>query len=211
VWTVRLRGRRINGGEFHAWIERNEQGQSRFVKPRNKSYTISNRYTLSSIACGHESIVVGSYNAYEDDLPLSERSSSGPTRDRRDEAHRQPTLSAPGDNVLAAQSGTTVLRHRESGTSMSAAAVTGTVALMLAEARACGIDLSSAEIRNILTDTVRPAGPDWNPEAGGAGRLDASAAVAAVRHRRANSEEHGLRVEMSGLVKRLGHLGDVAG
>lgn len=204
-WTVRLHGRRTERVEFHAWIERNERCQSRFVKPRNKSYTISNQCTLSSIACGRESIVVGAYDAYEDDLPLYELSSSGPTRDNRNDAHAQPTLSAPGYTVLAAQSGTQVLRHRESGTSMSAAAVTGTVALMLADAHRREDDLSSAEIRKILVDTARPGGSDWSRDAGGAGRLDAARAIERVRHRQGNTHEHGLGIKVVNAFKALAH------
>jgi len=203
VWTLRLSGRRADSGEFHSWIERNEQGQSRFVGSPNGSYAISNRHTLSSIACGRESIVVGAYDAYEDDLPLYELSSSGPTTDDRDELYAQPTLCAPGATVLAAQSGTEVLRHRESGTSLSAAAVTGTVALMLAEARACEIDLPSCDIRKVLIDTVRPGGRDWSRDAGGAGRVDASAAVEKVRHMQSDPHEHGLAARW---VKKSGAL-----
>src|ERR1044072_8928802 len=104
IWTLRLRGDSVRdgGGSFHAWIERDDYGQSKFVKPKDKSYKISNEYTLSSLACGRETIVVGSCNAYEPALPMSQFSSSGPTRDNR----KQPTVCAPGENVLAAESRT---------------------------------------------------------------------------------------------------------
>jgi hypothetical protein len=180
IWTLRLRGDAVRDGRFHAWIERDERGQSRFDRPKDKSYAVSDECTLSSIACGHETIVVSSYNAYESDLPLSESSSSGPTRDKRKQ--QQPTLSAPGEEVLAAQSGTLVLRHRQSGTSMSAAVVTGTVALMLAEARAQGITLTSHQIRKILVRTAHrnpPVGSEWDARYG-FGRVCAKAAVAEV-------------------------------
>jgi subtilisin family serine protease len=180
VWTLRLYGESVpSGGRFDAWVERDERGQSRFVEPGDDSYSISNECTLSSIACGDKSIVVSSYNANESDLPLSESSGSGPTRDGR----YKPELSAPGEQVLAAQSGTLVLRHRQSGTSISAAVVSGTVALMLAEARARKIDLTADEIRGILIDTARrnpPGAIGW--DAGfGYGRVCAKAAVEAVR------------------------------
>ena len=178
TWTIRLRGDFVPDGRFHAWIERDERGQSRFVEPKDKSYEISNECTLSSIACGRETIVVSSYNAYEADLPLSETSSSGPTRDER----KQPTISAPGEEVMAAQSGTLVLRHRQSGTSISAAVVTGTVALMLAEACARGITLTTDEIRRILIRTARRdprGGNDWD-KGFGFGRVCVREAVAEV-------------------------------
>lgn len=187
AWTLRLYGERVPcGGRFDAWIERDERGQSRFVEPDDDSYGISNESTLSSIACGDKSIVVSSYNAYETDLPLSESSSSGPTRDGR----YKPELSAPGEQVLAAQSGTLVLRHRQSGTSMSAAVVAGTVALMLAEAKAQHIDLTTDEVRGILIDSARrnrPTGSEWDPGFG-YGRVCVKAAVAGVR---AHARKHG--------------------
>jgi subtilisin family serine protease len=197
TWTVRLHGDSVTDGRFNAWIERDESGQSRFVKPtdesgesrivklNDKSYVISNECTLNSIACGHKTIVVGSYDANQPDRPLSESSSSGPTRDsdKRGRKEQQPTLSAPGENVLAAHSGTVVRRHRQSGTSMAAAAVTGIVSLMLSEAHARGIKLESHVIREILMDAVhedhsRQAG--WHAELG-FGRVSASAAVTKVR------------------------------
>jgi len=182
VWTLRLRGDTVHDGCFHAWIERDEMGQSRFAKPKDKSYVISNDYTLSSIACGHETIVVGSYNAYEADLPLSEFSSAGPTRDKRE--RQQPTLCAPGEDVMVAQPKTRILRHRQSGTSVAAAVVTGTVALMLAEAQAQSITLTADQIREILIRTAHrnPASDNhWEPGFG-YGRVCAKAAVADVRY-----------------------------
>ena len=178
TWSVRLKGERVRDGRFHAWIERDELGQSRFVKPKDKSYAVTDEYTLSSVACGRRSIVVGSYNAYEPDLPLSDFSSSGPVRGRTD--HPQPTICAPGDNVLAAQSGTMVLRHRQSGTSLSAAAVTGAVALMLSEADG---DLTADQIKRIIIGSAhkdRSMSGDWDPPFG-YGRLCASEAVGIIQ------------------------------
>src|SRR5262249_13927370 len=148
------------------------------------AYQISNECTLNSIACGHKTIVVSSFNAYEADLPLADSSSSGPTRDKdkRQPQQWQPTVSAPGEQVLAGQSGTLVLRHRQSGTSMAAPVVTGIVALMLAEARARHITLTSDEIRKILIRTAHGNSPDGNAwDSGfGFGRVCATLAVADV-------------------------------
>jgi subtilisin family serine protease len=194
VWTLRLRGDSVRDGGFHAWIERDENGQSRFAKPTDNSYTISNECTLSSIACGHETIVVGSYDAYESDLPMSDFSSSGPTRDKRE----QPTISAPGDNVLAAESRTLVLRHRQSGTSIAAAVVTGTVALMLSEAG--GRRLPANEIREILSRTARkdpPGSNQWDPGYGH-GRVCAKAAVADVRSELEGNSQQGSAASSGG-------------
>lgn len=176
IWTLRLRGDSVCDGKFHAWIERDERGQSRFEKPKDRSYLVSNECTLSSIACGHETIVVGSYDAYESDRPLSEFSSMGPTRDTRD--YQQPTLCAPGDRVLLAEPRSEVLRHRQSGTSISAAVVTGTVALILAEARKQNISLTSTQIREILISTAHRDGRSdiWD-KGFGYGRVCLRAAV----------------------------------
>ncbi|MFV1964088.1 MAG: S8 family serine peptidase [Pirellulaceae bacterium] len=171
-WTVRLHGQTVRTGKFHAWIERDDRTQSSFAPPHDKSYTIG------SISCGHESIVAGSYDAHKTSLPLSFFSSSGPTRDGR----KKPELSAPGQAVFAAHSRTGTGVTRKSGTSMAAPAAAGIIALMLAEAKARGIELSSEQIRKIVLDSARrtpPSGSDWHPRYGH-GRFSAAAAVEAI-------------------------------
>lgn len=174
VWRLRLHGRTITGdGGFHAWVERNDTSQSKFAAPQDNSHT------LGSISCGHDSIVVGSYDAHTAGTPLSVFSSAGPTRDGRE----KPELSAPGDAVRAASSGTGTGLTRKSGTSMAAPAVTGVVALLLAEARARGQDLSSDAIRSRLIDTARsdpPDGEGWDDRYGN-GRVHAAGAVMALQ------------------------------
>ena len=44
-WVVRLRGDVVQNGTFHAWIERDDAGQSSFVEP------LDNSHTLGSISC----------------------------------------------------------------------------------------------------------------------------------------------------------------
>jgi subtilisin family serine protease len=172
-WTVRLRGDVVTSGGFHAWIERDDQGQSSFVPP------LDNSHTLGSVSCGHETIVVASYDAHKPTTPLSFFSSAGPTRDGR----QKPEICAPGHAVMAAHSRTRTGVTSKSGTSMAAPAVTGVVALMLSEAAARGRDLTIAEIRDIIRRTARPhpeqGGAASNPRTG-AGRISASAAVQAV-------------------------------
>jgi subtilisin family serine protease len=187
IWTIRLIGASVKDGGFHAWIERDENGPSQFkAVERGDSYQIDDAVTLGSIACGEKSIVVGSYDAHQPGEPLSENSSSGRTRDDR----KKPELSAPGEQVLAAYSGTRVRRNTLSGTSMSAPAVTGVVALMLAEAKSKRLSLSVDKIRDILIKTARRNPPSvsgdtdseygaWHPRYG-FGRVSAGAAVAAV-------------------------------
>jgi subtilisin family serine protease len=172
-WTVRLRGNVVHNGAFHAWIERDDAGQSSFVAP------LDNSHTIGSISCGHETIVVGSYDAHKNELPLSFFSSAGPTRDNRE----KPEISAPGHAVFAAHSRTGIGVVQKSGTSMAAPAVTGVVALMLSEAAARQVNLPIATIRQILRQSARQhpeqGGTGWHPRIG-AGRASASAAIAAV-------------------------------
>lgn len=171
-WTVRLHGLSVKDGSFHAWIERDNQFPSRFGPPYD------NTRTIGSISCGHETIVVGSYDAHKTSLPLSYFSSAGPTRDNR----QKPEISAPGHHVLAAHSRTGAGVVRKSGTSMAAPAVTGVVALMLAQARAQGSSLSVHQIGRILADTARrnpPYSDGWHGRFG-SGRVSASRAIEAV-------------------------------
>ncbi|MBE9167138.1 S8 family peptidase [Pleurocapsales cyanobacterium LEGE 06147] len=169
---IRLHGVAIGNGQFHAWIERDDFGQSSFAPPHDNSYT------LGSISCGQHSLVVGSYDAHTVGQPLSWFSSAGPTRDGRE----KPEISAPGHNVWAANSSTRVGITRMSGTSMAAPAVTGVVALVLAEARSLNQELTVEQIRDILAKNARLNPPDvaWNDRYG-MGRVDASASVQQVR------------------------------
>jgi subtilisin family serine protease len=172
TWTLRLHGRQISDGRFHAWIERDDLAQSSFAPPHDNSHTIG------SISCGHLTIAVGSYDAHKSGCPLSWFSSAGPTRDDR----KKPELSAPGHDVNAAWSRTGKGVVAKSGTSMAAPAVAGTIALMLGEAQRRGIDLSADQIRQVLLATVRrppPAGADWDARYGH-GRIDAAAAIAGI-------------------------------
>jgi subtilisin family serine protease len=169
---IRLHGVTINNGQFHAWIERDDPGQSSFAPPHDNSHT------LGSISCGQHSIVVGSYDAHTAGQPLSWFSSAGPTRDGR----QKPEISSPGHNVWAANSSTRVGITRMSGTSMAAPTVTGVVALVLAEARSLNKNLTIEQIRDILAKTARlnPPNTAWDDRYG-MGRVDASASVQKVR------------------------------
>ncbi|PAY13468.1 S8 family peptidase [Bacillus sp. 7705b] len=188
IWTIRIHGVRVINGKFHAWIERDDnirdprdpriiihRKQSTFSPPNDNSYTIG------SICTGHKSIVVGSYDAKTSGTPISFFSSAGPTRDGR----QKPEISAPGHGVLAAGSRNCATDCTEtvekSGTSMAAPAVTGVIALMLAEAKANNLKLKIDQIREILKQTARKNASigAWDSRYG-YGRVDAQAAVNAV-------------------------------
>jgi Subtilase family len=173
TWTLRLHGTTVSGdGGYHAWIERNDPSQSSFAEPHD------NTHTLGSISCGQKSIVVGSYDAHKPETPLSWFSSAGPTRDGRD----KPELSAPGHDVVAARSRTGTGLTRKSGTSMAAPAVTGVVALLLAEASARGQQLDVDTIRSLLIDTARSNPPQagaWDDRYG-SGRVSASGSISGL-------------------------------
>jgi len=143
-WIVRLQSTDGQAVDYHAWIERNDRAQASFTAPVAT-------HTLGSISTGHETVVVGSYDAHKPQFPLSTFSSSGPTRDGRS----KPEVSAPGHNVLAARSRTGVGVVRKSGTSMAAPAVTGLIALILAEARRNNRDLPIAVLRQKLMNHTR--------------------------------------------------------
>jgi subtilisin family serine protease len=171
-WTVRLHGTAVKEGRFHAWIERDDAGPSSFA-----ARPLDNSHTLGSLSCGHQSLVVGSFDAHKAATPISFFSSAGPTRDGR----RKPEVSAPGHQVVAADALSTDGAIRMSGTSMAAPAVAGTVALVLAEARAARLELSAEEIRSVLVSTATAPGSSagWDPRYG-EGRVSARAAVAKV-------------------------------
>lgn len=174
IWTIRLHGEQVSdGGGYHAWIERNDVSQASFAEPHDNSRT------LGSLSCGQLSLVVGSYDAHKPTTPLSFFSSAGPTRDGR----QKPEVSAPGQAVFAAHSRTGDGITRKSGTSMAAPAVTGLVALVLAEAHARGISLDAASVRRIVMDSARSVPPPaggWDDRYGH-GRVDAAEAIRAVQ------------------------------
>jgi subtilisin family serine protease len=72
-------------------------------------------------------------------------------------------VSAPGQFVIAAKSGTAVGVTKKSGTSMAAPAVTGLIALIYSEAKRTGRDLAISNLRTRLLSTVAFGPPDMQP------------------------------------------------
>jgi len=168
-WSIVLENVNANPAEFHAWIERDDDGSSHFSDADNDS-----RFTISSIACGKNTIVVGSYDATTTGAPISGFSAEGPTRDRR----AKPEVSAPGEGVIAAASLTQSLVAK-SGTSMAAPHVAGLIALLM---QAAPQPLTIADIREIVFSVARrepPGGNNWESRYG-EGRIDVASSVRSI-------------------------------
>jgi subtilisin family serine protease len=166
-WVLRLTSTTGVEVPFHAWIERDDGGQSTFEEPLDSSQTIG------SISCGHNTIVVGSYDAHKPAVPLSYFSSAGPTRDGR----QKPEVSAPGQDVVAASARSVTGTTRKSGTSMACPAVAGAIALLLAAAQR---PLTIDEIRDAVISTARnspPTGDGWHDRYGN-GRISVPGIIA---------------------------------
>jgi subtilisin family serine protease len=168
LWQVELTADGAEPTPFHAWIERDDAGQSAFAAQDNDQ-----TYTLGSISCGARTIVVGAYNATVPGHDLASFSSEGPTRDGR----QKPELSAPGVEIKAANS-LSQSWTRMSGTSMAAPHVTGVVALLM---QAAGPGLPVTDLRQLLASTARPspAGATGWQRRYGEGRIDAFTALQA--------------------------------
>jgi Subtilase family/Domain of unknown function (DUF4214) len=164
TWTVTLAGTKIVNGDWHAWIEF-EMPLLQFVGPQNKQVTITIPGTSSEV------ITAASYISKGPGVgSLSSFSSRGPTRDGR----TAPTIAAPGQSIMSANSdaGNSTTQYRsDSGTSMAAPHIAGAVALLFQASPT----LTQQQIIGRLIDNARfdfntGAVPnnDW-----GAGKLDA--------------------------------------
>ncbi len=171
AWQVRLVGRDVVDGRFHAWIERDAAipgAQSRF--PPEMS---SPRSTLGTIATGYRTFVVGAAGLTPGGPVIAPFSSSGPTRDGR----VKPDLLAPGVSIVGARStpagaprgsgGLTAL----SGTSMAAPHVSGTVAALFSAAPR---KLAAPETRALVLGSAEWI-PGLDPDRAGSGLLDTRA------------------------------------
>jgi subtilisin family serine protease len=178
-WTVRLHGREIRDGHYHAWIERDDPRQVGRIGQRmawNFPSFFSERSNVdsssaSSLACGHRIISVGNLDEAAERINVT--SSQGPTRDGR----FKPDVAAPGTHIIAAKgfTGADDRWVKMSGTSMASPYVAGVVGLMLAVEP----KLTAAQIEGIVEHTSQPLpGADyaWLNDAG-YGRIDPAACL----------------------------------
>ena len=179
TWLVRIRGKEVRDGGFHAWIERDDPQQIGPLGPKSmwrfpsffSDKTNVDESSVSSLACGERIVSVANLDETRRLINIS--SSQGPTRDGRS----KPDVAAPGTNIVAAKgfAGAKDLWVSMTGTSMACPYVTGVVGLMLAVQP----NLTAAQIRGILLRTSRPLpGNDYNwRKDAGFGVLDAEAAI----------------------------------
>jgi subtilisin family serine protease len=178
-WTVRLIGREVRDGSYHAWIERDDPRAIGRLGPREtwlfpsffSERSMVDRSTISSLACGQRIVAVANLN--EAGRRISVTSSQGPTRDGR----QKPDVAAPGTDILAAK-GFSPGEERwvqMSGTSMASPYTAGVIGLMLA----ANPQLTGAQITGILKRTAQPlpgADFNWRDDAG-SGVIDEQASI----------------------------------
>ncbi|MEK6284766.1 MAG: S8 family serine peptidase [Acidobacteriota bacterium] len=179
-WTVRLLGREVRDGRYHAWIERDDprpQGRLgeremwRFPSFFSEASNVDNS-SVSSLACGNRVIGVANLDDAAERIHIT--SSQGPTRDERN----KPDTAAPGTNIPAAKgfAGPDDLWISMTGTSMASPFVAGVAGLML------GVEpkLTAAQLEGIIIRTARPlpgASFKWLNDSG-FGRIDPDACLA---------------------------------
>jgi subtilisin family serine protease len=197
-WKLRLRNPNPGPVNLHCWIERGEN-QPTFLgplSPADSQIRASSDSTLSIPSTAAGAISVANHQSKTsccDCCPSNDiepSSGRGPVA-RNAAANHKPDIAAPGLQISSTQAdvanfignccqccpdGCCCLYHDLTGTSMSAPHVTGTVALML-EANP---NLTKADVLNYLQHSAQPAPAGGTPEAWGAGKLDALAAVNAV-------------------------------
>lgn len=169
TWLVRLHGREIRDGRYHAWIERDDPHRLGRVGEREawafpsffSQASLVDDTSVSSLGCANRVITVANLDTVRNRINIS--SSQGPTRDGR----QKPDVAAPGTAIVAAKgfAGAADRWLSLTGTSMASPFVTGVVGLMLAmEPR-----LTAAQIEAIIRRTAKPlpgASFEWTNDAG---------------------------------------------
>lgn len=125
---VRIIGKQITNGAYHAYIERDDRGQSRFHAEDSDT-----NHTIGSICNAPLSITVGAYDQKRKYFPPLGFSSAGPTVDGR----TKPEIIAPGSKIAAARSASRFEKRatgkltRKSGSSMAAPYIASLVVKIL--------------------------------------------------------------------------------
>jgi subtilisin family serine protease len=164
---------------FNVWLERDDIGQTGiarregalFIDPPDRNVCIG------TLSCGADPVVVAAYDASKSAVGMWNYSASGPTALES----KKPDISAPGADVWVILSKQETMRRSQSGTSIAAPFVTGTIACMFEAAPAAELET----IRAALRDSARggsAGGPQsgWSPQLGW-GRLNPKEAVRLVR------------------------------
>lgn len=105
---------------------------------------------------------------------ISSFSSKGP---RSIDGYLKPEITAPGSNIISAQSGSGNKIMQMSGTSMAAPHMTGVMALLKQGIKERGLDLSALELKNIAmanAKTIADSGKVYPVTRQGAGRVQAT-------------------------------------
>jgi subtilisin family serine protease len=180
TWTIRLSGREVRDGRFHAWIERDDpvslsgfagaRKAMRYPSCFSAGSNVDNS-SISTLACAGNVIAVANLDAARERINVS--SSQGPTRDGRP----KPDIAAPGTAILAANGFADLARPwvAMTGTSMASPYVCGVAGLMLARTPT----LTAAQIAGILHRTAVPlpgSGYEWRDDCG-FGRINPAEAL----------------------------------
>jgi len=177
TWRVRLIGRDVRDGDYHAWIERDDpqplgdlgDREAWFFPSFFSQDTNVDNSSVSSLACGRSVISVANLDPAAGSIHIT--SSQGPTRDGRE----KPEIAAPGTGINAAKGFDPQQRWISmTGTSMASPYVAGVAGLMLA----ANPELTASQIGGILRRTARPLGEDftWRDDSG-FGRIDPQACL----------------------------------
>lgn len=164
-WKLEIWGGQVvAGGVVHGWLEISTGQPLVFITGVSADQTLTIPGTARTVVC------VGACDmATPAAVPAF--SSVGPSRDAR----RKPELTAPGLDILAAESNTTHGLAPMKGTSMAAPHVAGAVALLMGQQlQRGGPQVNAAQVRAALSQSTQGFTGVWTPD-GGHGPLDVQA------------------------------------
>ena len=149
-WKLSISAVVVNQEPIHAWAERTDEHNLKFIDHLDPGFTLSIPGTAENV------VTVGAAELLPPQgFRVGAFSSHGPTRKHS----QKPDVVAPGVGIIGAKGGSANDVRPDDGTSMAAPAVTGAIALALS-ARP---DLNAAQIRGMLCSA---AGSNWGPGVG---------------------------------------------